>query len=90
MNKIKDWLDDIVLFVEVAIGCLLFTLWLIIFIWMPGIILGVLCDLELLETSKWIKLFTKYVKWWTKLLISPEEAEMAEFDRLFEDLKKHN
>lgn len=89
MKKIKNWFDDILLVIEGVINIIIFIIWFTIFICIPLMILGVLCKLKLLSESKYISVATKLLKWWRKLITSPEdEAIFNEVYDLAKRLKK--
>lgn len=89
MKKIKNWFDDILLVIEGVINIIFFIIWFTIFICIPLMILGVLCKLKLLSESKYISVATKLLKWWRKLITSPEdEAIFNEVYDLAKRLKK--
>ena len=91
MKKIKNWFDDILWIIEGVINIILFIIWFAIFICIPLMILGVLCKLQLLSESKYVSVATKLLKWWKKLITSPEdEAMFKEVYDLAERLKKNN
>lgn len=91
MNKIKNWFDDILWNIEDVISIILFIIWFTIFICIPLMILAVLCDLKLLSESKYISAARKLLKWWKKLIISPEDEAMFKEDYdLVKRLEKNN
>lgn len=91
MKKIKNWFDDILLIIEGVINIIIFIIWFTIFICIPLMILGVLCKLKLLSESKYISVATKLLKWWRKLITSPEdEAIFNEVYDLAKRLEKNN
>jgi hypothetical protein len=54
-------------------------------------ILEVLCKLKLLSESKYISAARKLLKWWKKLIISPEDEAMFKEDYdLAKRLEKNN
>lgn len=79
MKKIKNWFDDILWIIEGVIN-------IIIFICIPLMILGVLCKLKLLSESKYISVATKLLKWWRKLITSPEDE--AIFNEVYDLAKR--
>ena len=91
MNKIKNWFDDILWIIEDVISIILFIIWFTIFICIPLMILEVLCKLKLLSESKYISAARKLLKWWKKLIISPEDEAMLKEDYdLAKRLEKNN
>lgn len=86
MKKIKNWFDDILWNIKDIIYIILFIIWLTIFICIPLMILGVLCKLKLLSESKYIGVTRKLLKWWKKLIISPEDEAM--FKEAYDSAKR--
>lgn len=86
MKKIKNWFDDILWIIEGVINIIIFIIWFTIFICIPLMILGVLCKLKLLSESKYISVARKLLKWWRKLITSPEDE--AIFNEVYDLAKR--
>lgn len=86
MKKIKNWFDDILWIIEGVINIIIFIIWFTIFICIHLMILGVLCKLKLLSESKYISVATKLLKWWRKLITSPEDE--AIFNEVYDLAKR--